>query len=165
MIKQRGFTLIELLIVIAIIGVLSSVVLASLNSARTKAKDASVMSTMHSMMSQAAIYYDGTGNLSYGPSNRTRVTAQGMCTTTADVSGVTMFNATTTDGLRAMIDSIISQGASITGIASSTPTSAYSVTYAISASLSTGEYFCVDSTGYSMKKSSDLSISGNGLCR
>ncbi len=71
MIKQtlkRGFTLIELLVVIAIIGILASVVLASLNSARDKGSDAAAKSSLNNMRAQAELYYDNNSN-SYGASN------------------------------------------------------------------------------------------------
>ena len=56
MIKLRGFTLIELLVVIAIIGVLSAVVLASLNTARSKGNDAGVKANLNAVNVQAALY-------------------------------------------------------------------------------------------------------------
>ena len=61
MIKQtlnRGFTLIELLVVIAIIGILASVVLASLNSARDKGSDAAIKANLNNMRAQAELSYD-----------------------------------------------------------------------------------------------------------
>jgi prepilin-type N-terminal cleavage/methylation domain-containing protein len=57
--NTKGFTLIELLVVVAIIGILATVVLASLSSARDKAKDASIKSILSNMRAQAELQYDG----------------------------------------------------------------------------------------------------------
>ena len=62
--NKKGFTLIELLVVIAIIGILASVVLASLNSARAKGADAAIKQGLSGIRAQAQNYYDD--NSDYG---------------------------------------------------------------------------------------------------
>jgi prepilin-type N-terminal cleavage/methylation domain-containing protein len=62
---KKGFTLIELLVVVAIIGILASVVLASLNTARSKGSDAAVKANLDDMRAQAAIDYDSWSNHYY----------------------------------------------------------------------------------------------------
>jgi len=58
---KKGFTLIELLVVIAIIGILASVVLASLNTARAKGADAAVKANMAGIRVNADLQYDTMG--------------------------------------------------------------------------------------------------------
>jgi len=58
---DRGFTLIELLVVIAIIGVLSIIVISSLNTARDKGRDIRRKSDLRQIQTALEMYYDKCG--------------------------------------------------------------------------------------------------------
>lgn len=60
--NRSGFTLIELLVVITIIGVIASVVLASLNVARAKGRDGKRISDLKQMQIAVELYYDEHGS-------------------------------------------------------------------------------------------------------
>lgn len=64
---RRGFTLIELLVVVSIIGLLSSVIIASLNTARSKARDARRIADFHSVDVAMEMYFEKNGRYSAMP--------------------------------------------------------------------------------------------------
>ena len=63
---SQGFTLIELLVVIAIISLLSSVVLASFNLARAKARDVRRVAEFGQFQVALALYYEDFGKFPCG---------------------------------------------------------------------------------------------------
>ena len=61
--ERHGFTLIELMVVVSIISLLSSIVLAGVNTARVKARDARRKEDLHSIYTALHLYYDTNGYL------------------------------------------------------------------------------------------------------
>ncbi len=132
---SRGFTLIELLVVIAIIGVLSAVVLASLNSARSKGNDVGVKANLATVSTQAALYLSDNSN-SFGNF------VLGTCPTSG--SGNVFTNGTIVSAIGSAL--VASAGGTATCVA--TP-SAYAVAVSRPADVATTTsiYWCADSAG------------------
>ena len=58
--KSKGFTIIELIVVIAIIAVLAAIVLVNVTSYINKGKNAAIKGNLATMMTNAAVYFDGS---------------------------------------------------------------------------------------------------------
>lgn len=59
---RKGFTLIELLVVIAIIGILSTLAVVALNTARLKSRDAKRVSDIKQLQTALELYFADHGN-------------------------------------------------------------------------------------------------------
>jgi prepilin-type N-terminal cleavage/methylation domain-containing protein len=136
---KKGFTLIELLVVVAIIGILASVVLASLNSARAKGADASIKANLANIRAQAELVYDTAVPNSYSA----------VCLNTNVIAAVA---------------AAASAGGATVGTVDAAPDATHAVcqdgtAWAVQAPLKTGGTWCVDSTGTSASRTNFMAAS------
>jgi type IV pilus assembly protein PilA len=146
--RSRGFTLIELLVVIAIIGVLSAVVLASLNTARNKGNDAAAKSNLSTVQTQAALDYDGNSN-SYGATAvwNANISASAVPVGTGTPGGAVPLFGTSGDSTiyNALFQAASAEGASSLSYGSNS--SSFVVIVKLTNPSSPVTYWCVDGNG------------------
>ncbi len=147
--SERGFTLIELLVVIAIIGILASVVLASLGTARNKSKDTKTISQLKQMIPQAQLYTGANTQVYWA-----------LTTTITSCTGATctLFNETdTTKHSLYQLATTLSPGVRYYSVEAKSPSEGGRWAFAVA--LTKGSA-CVDYTGTLTTNTTPLSSNG-----
>jgi prepilin-type N-terminal cleavage/methylation domain-containing protein len=144
---KGGFTLIELLVVIAIIGILASVVLASLNTARNKGADAKIKAELANARAQAELFYDSNGN-----------TYNNVCLSTSTGGIYTLISsAATTAGVAS--GTVTRNNTTATTTTTATCNDNNATGWAAEVPLKTGGFYCVESSG-STKTNTSAGLTG-----
>jgi len=152
---KKGFTLIELLVVIAIIGILAAIIIANLGDARGRAKNASAIESLTSLRGVAELYSLDNGD--YRKSTTPVDFAGSVC---ADPSISKILNSINTDlGGTTPVGSV-SAGTRVICVVNASGSSYRMVMIPIGSTSSSGDKFCIDSSGFS-GKIPNLGIGGN----
>lgn len=118
--NRKGFTLVEMLVVIAVIGIISTVALTALGPSRNKAKDSRIISGLNQIRAVAETIYDG------------------------DYSGIAAEAADPTSEIGKSIADIMVNNGKQAVVFSYSPNNA---DYSAHSPLASGGNYCVDSAG------------------
>lgn len=134
---KKGFTLIELLVVIAIIGILASVVLASLNTARGKGANAAIKANLSGVRAQAELIYSDDNDY------------DAVC----GANSVTQ-NATVASSITAA--NTASGGTAVCGKPASGQANGWAISSALKSTEGSNTHWCVDGNGKSVGRTSHI---------